>query len=366
MEIDINNYESILVDYFDGNLNALEVAEVLLFLEQHPDIKNEFEAFGMLPVAENITVDNDFKLNLKKLQEHQSLANKSFNELIIAQIEGDCSENENDIINEIIDGNKSLIKLKNTFQYTKLLPDLSVNYPNKQALKRKEAVVFYLNKRFAAAAALLLLASLVFLMYKNASNKIDEFKIAQSQIKPKEINQVKASEKLTEMPLEKSLAIVTKENKSIKQVTPTAIISNTQILVNESLPIQEHINVLPIKAIASIDNSVAFKNNSIAGAVIPVEIAITNVSPKKEDFLTIGNFMKKKIIERGKDNLIEQEKPVNNDELDIDPITVASVGAGIIEKTTGKKVFLSRAFDKSGTVKSYTFAAGDFKFERIK
>lgn len=366
MEIDINNYESILVDYFDGNLNALEVAEVLLFLEQHPEIKTEFEALGTLPIAENITVDYDFKTNLKKLNAHQSLANKSFNELIIAQIEGDCSEKENVIINEIIDENTSLIKLRNIFQLTKLLPDLSISYPSKQALKRKEAVVFYLNKRFAAAAALLLLASLVFLMYKNASNKIDEFKIAQSQIKPKEIIQGKASEKLAEMPLEKSLAIITKENKSIKQVAPSAKISNTQILVNEPLANHEHINALPIKVLASIENSMTFKNNSIAGAVIPVDILITNEPSKKEDFLTIGNFMKKKIIERGKDNLIEQEKPVNTDELVLDPITVASAGAGIIEKTTGKKVFLSRAFDKSGTVKSYTFAAGDFKFERIK
>jgi hypothetical protein len=60
MEIDINNYESVLIDYFDGNLNALEVAEVLLFLEQHPEIKNEFEALGTLPETENISIGSDF------------------------------------------------------------------------------------------------------------------------------------------------------------------------------------------------------------------------------------------------------------------------------------------------------------------
>jgi hypothetical protein len=98
----------------------------------------------------------------------------------------------------------------------------------------------------------------------------------------------------------------------------------------------------------------------------PVEIAAITESSNENSFLTIGNFMKKKIIERGKDNLIEKEKPKSNDELALDPLTVASAGAGILEKTTGKKVFLSRSFDKSGSVKSYTFAAGDFKFERIK
>jgi hypothetical protein len=206
MEIDINNYESVLIDYFDGNLNALEVAEVLLFLEQHPEIKNEFEALGTLPEPENINIDSDFKSNLKKLNENKALAEKSFNELMIAQLEGETSIKENVIINEMIEGNQTLIKLKSTFQLTKLAPDLTINYPNKSALKRKEAVIFYLNKRFAAAAALLLLTSLAFLIYRNINNNIDKVDIAQTKKNAKESNQMVEEVKVNESRHEKYIA----------------------------------------------------------------------------------------------------------------------------------------------------------------
>jgi hypothetical protein len=368
MEIDINNYESVLIDYFDGNLNALEVAEVLLFLEQHPEIKNEFEALGTLPETENISIGSDFKSNLKKLNAHQSLAEKSFNDLMIAQLEGETSVKENVIINEMIEGNQSLIKLKNTFQLTKLAPDLTINYPDKSALKRKEAIVFYLNKRFAAAAALLLLASLVFLIYRNSNSNIDKLEIAQTNNKAIETNQVKEKVKvIEEAHPQKNIALKVNEKSPKKHFTAPSKLNNaTTVILAEVMPSRVNINSLPIKPIASIENNVALNSKSISGDLIPVEIVAGKEASRAEDFLTIGNFMKKKIIERGKDNLLEKEKPLNTEELTIDPLTVASVGADILEKTTGKKVFLSRSFDKTGSVKSYTFAAGDFKFERIK
>ena len=51
MEINKHNYEIVLIDYLDGKLNPLEVAELLLFLEQHPDIKAEFEGLENVSVS---------------------------------------------------------------------------------------------------------------------------------------------------------------------------------------------------------------------------------------------------------------------------------------------------------------------------
>jgi hypothetical protein len=366
MEIDIKNYETVLIDYFDGNLHALEVAEVLLFLEQHPAIKNEFEALGTLPIEDNITINPDFKSNLKKLNAHQSLVEKSFNELIISQIEGDCTEKESIIINEIIESNTALSQLKNTFSLTKLVPDLTINYPNKQSLKRKEAGVFYLSKRFAAAATLLLLASLLFLIYRNTNNNLDKVEIALTNKSAVETNKIKEEVKVIETPIEKKMAKSSKLNNQNQPFIAPAKINKTTELLAAVKPNREDFKSLPVKPITILKSTFALNSSSISGEVLPVEIAAITESSNENSFLTIGNFMKKKIIERGKDNLIEKEKPKSNDELSLDPLTVASVGAGILEKTTGKKVFLSRSFDKSGSVKSYTFAAGDFKFERIK
>jgi hypothetical protein len=366
MEIDINNYESVLIDYFDGNLNALEVAEVLIFLEQHPEIKREFESIGILPQPQLISVDEDFKLQLKKLNEDSLLGKKSFNELIIATIEGDCNELERTKINQIIEGNASLLKLKKLLYLTKLTPDLQIKYPDKESLKKEKAAVFYLTRNFAVAAAMLLLATLSFLIYRNANHEIEPIQLAQTakpfikqnnsskeMVYVKEISS-KTESKVKDLKQKDNVHIALHSGPSVSYISNT--VSNHKITL-ESLPLQ------PLAEIKTTDIAI---NASIENVIQAINFDNTSLTEKEEKFLTISNWVKLKLIERGKKNLVENENPMNQEELNLDPITVASLGAGIVEKTTGKKVYLSRSFDKAGSIKSYTFAAGNFKFERIK
>lgn len=366
MEIDINNYESVLIDYFDGNLNALEVAEVLLFLEQHPEIKREFEAIGNLPQPQTIAIEEDFKLQLKKLNNDPSLGEKSFNELIIATMEGDCNEIEKTKINQLIAGNESLLKLKKLFLLTKLTPNLQIIYPNKASLKKKEAIVFYLTRRFAAAAAILLLATLLFLVYRNTGHNVDSIDLAQL-VKPV----IKQTDIKNEAPLEDVTPSKTVlKAKEVNQITSTQTALNNNQVLNTPADIRKDDQMkfvnLPMKPLASIQTIDIAINSQINSDIQVLNFQSSSLPLQEEKFLTISNWVKMKLIERGKNNLVENEKPLVQEEITLDPLTVASIGAGIVEKTTGKKVYLSRSFDKTGIVKSYTFAAGNFKFERIK
>ena len=45
MNINKSNYESWFLDYYEGNLSALQVAELFLFIEQNSSFKTEFELF---------------------------------------------------------------------------------------------------------------------------------------------------------------------------------------------------------------------------------------------------------------------------------------------------------------------------------
>jgi hypothetical protein len=370
MEINIHNYESILIDYFDGNLNALEVAEVLLFLEQHPDIKNEFEGFGTLPEEPKLGIDNQFKLQLKKVQIPETIAQRSFNELIVAQMEGDCSATEHAAIENLIHGNAALIKLKNTFYHTKLQADLSIVYPNKLSLKRKEGLVFYLNRKFAVAAAIMLIASLIFLVYRNSSQNLAPNQVASNSEEVKTfVNEKSKNLGVLESTKPKSIVADSKITLKKKNTNKSENITNLP-LINTVATNYDLYNLQTIKIKPTIKLEEQFQKVEINGNIKPIETLAFNLNADekivKDDFPTVGNWLKRKLIERGKNNLIENEKPENRQELEIEPITIASVGAGIVEKTTGKKVFFSRSFNKSGTVKSYAFAAGDFKFERIK
>lgn len=46
MRIDKNNYEALLIDYLDGTLSAVQEAALWLFLEEHPELREEFEGLA--------------------------------------------------------------------------------------------------------------------------------------------------------------------------------------------------------------------------------------------------------------------------------------------------------------------------------
>jgi hypothetical protein len=379
MEITIHNYETVLIDYFDGKLNALETAEVILFLEQHPEIKKEFEGLDKIPVNDNIAIDSTFREGLKKLHQQASFHGKSFDEIMIAQLEGDCSAAESAIINEITDKNSSLKKLRDTFLLTKLKPNQDIVFPNKPALKRKPTPIFYLNFKWASAAALILIFALMFLMYnyggkyskttdvaiRNNENKVEKNSTDTTLPTNSEITNDSPSTlaDVTEVTQKNNLVHVSHK----KQQTVSNPIQVVKQVENkkDSSNILIAINRIPIKTINAYTNFIAAQLSITNSSSNNEKTIAANVKNEDEEYPNLSHWMKKKFIDQGKKHLVENEKPEPSNVV-IDPLTVASVGASILEKTTGKKVFLTRSYHKDGSVKSYTFAAGKFKYERVK
>lgn len=379
MEITIHNYETVLIDYFDGKLNALEIAQVILFLEQHPEIKREFEGMEKMPSIDDIHIDVSFREHLKKLNEQASFHGKTFDEIMIAELEGDCSNEEKVIIVELTEKNSSLKKLRDTFKRTQLKPDKAIVFPNKSSLKRKAPVVFYLTREFVAAAALLLIVAMLFLIYNNSGNQNPQVEIALQKNEntpatkiannPEQYtskNLTTASPGLAD--IKSSAKYLQKVNsKQPKQQALTHTINSVHHTTN--LKDTHHgliaINRIPIRQLP-VHSANNIAELHIAKIDAPQKnIAIAQLQNQEQEYLSISNWMKKKFIEKGKANITESEKPDSNNTI-IDPLTVASVGAGILEKTTGKRVSLTRSYRKDGSVSSYTFAAGKFKYERIK
>ena len=66
--INKNNYEAFFLDYYEGNLTTEQVAELLLFIEQHPEHKEEFESFeniSLVPEKNSFSVKSSLKISLK-------------------------------------------------------------------------------------------------------------------------------------------------------------------------------------------------------------------------------------------------------------------------------------------------------------
>lgn len=140
MNINRNNYEVYMVDYLDGNLNASQVAELKLFLDQNPDIKEETE--GLAPQI----FDNEIHEDKVEFEEKSALkqVDSSGEEIInsgncdtwfIAAVEGTLSKDELIRLDDYLKENPERKKDFDLFMATKLVPEEHVTFENKNALK---------------------------------------------------------------------------------------------------------------------------------------------------------------------------------------------------------------------------------------
>lgn len=220
MKINKNNYEAFFLDYYEGRLSPNEVAELLLFVEQHPELRSEFESFENITLDEleisfkdksslkkEVTVNNKdeyfikaveqtitpaeiemlnaflkqhpqsyYELELYKktklqpdpsvvFQEKDELKHvcSPLDELLITSIEGGLTPSEKQMLQQQIAVDAFLSKEYELFERTRSIVDHTVVFENKEQLKRKEPKVIALYYRVAVAAAILLLFGLFFL-----------------------------------------------------------------------------------------------------------------------------------------------------------------------------------------------------------
>jgi hypothetical protein len=107
-KINSNNYEEYLIDYLDGSLNPKLEAELLSFLEQHPDIESEIEGLNMIRLeTENLVYD--FKEGLKKsIRETGEITIDNFENFAIAFYEDDLSPREQEQLQNFIKDHPAL------------------------------------------------------------------------------------------------------------------------------------------------------------------------------------------------------------------------------------------------------------------
>jgi anti-sigma factor RsiW len=143
--INRNNYEAFLLDYVEQNLTAELVAELMLFLEQNPDLKAELEAF------ENISFASE---QLETFEHKADLKQAAVEELMIAELEGLNTAQETAQLNEAIKANEAYAVLFARYQKTILVPE-QVVFSDKNSLKHKDTKVVPIYWWVSSAAAVL-------------------------------------------------------------------------------------------------------------------------------------------------------------------------------------------------------------------
>ncbi|MEO6167090.1 MAG: hypothetical protein ABIO46_09090 [Chitinophagales bacterium] len=157
MMITLQNYEEYFVRYIDNDLSKEELAEVQLFLQQHPELKVDLDAFQATVLQPDDAFSFPGKQTLKR-----SIHAGNYEEYFARFAEEDLSSTEADEVQHFLKQNHSLKMQLDAYKASKLEADLTIVYPDKNSLKKKEpGKVVPLYARYilsaAVAAGLLLL-----------------------------------------------------------------------------------------------------------------------------------------------------------------------------------------------------------------
>lgn len=176
MAIDKSNYEEYIIDYLDNNLGPVETAELLIYLENHPEINQEFEILNGMKV--NPTNE---KLDLKELLYQPSdtdatlLNNENYAYYFIAASEGDLSEKGLRKVQEFLHERPSYANEFRLFNLAKVKPAKNIKFPHPSILKRKSKTFFlhyYITT--GVAAAILLIATLYFKLTPDTESALEK------------------------------------------------------------------------------------------------------------------------------------------------------------------------------------------------
>ncbi|MES2380500.1 MAG: hypothetical protein V4538_05620 [Bacteroidota bacterium] len=169
MEINKDNYEAILIDYLDGNLNKQEEAMLLLFLENNPAINEEF---SLLKEA-NLSIPEEplFSFNKETLKKPTQIKVNEYHNAIISHIEGNLTQKEELQLLHDIEAYPELKKEYNLFTKTKLDLADKLIFQDKESLKKKSARIIPLYFKVASMAAIFI--AIFFLFVTNSNTKED-------------------------------------------------------------------------------------------------------------------------------------------------------------------------------------------------
>jgi hypothetical protein len=160
MKIDRSNYEIVIIDWLDGNLNDTESAQLFQFLGENPDLKEEFtelELVRLTPPKSRITD----KAKLKKSAE--DLSETQFEYLCAAFLENDLTAEERTELFQMTANSPGREKTFDLICRTRLKP-VDVLFPNKKLLLKR--TVFHsavrLSVMILSAAAVITLAFILY------------------------------------------------------------------------------------------------------------------------------------------------------------------------------------------------------------
>ena len=233
--INIHNYEAYFLDFIEGTLSKEQLDELDLFLDKHPEYKEDLAM--MSNDVEPILVSDDIIFENKNVLKKISLQEKP-EEWYIADIEGELNNTEKELLYGFLTENNAELNQYELYKKTILKPDLDIVFKHKNKLKHHKLNVkkiLYLS--LSSAASIILIAYFLFLYKQEDLNSIkSNFEIAQLKKTPVKTLNLDFNYLLKDIPKQKlaNYGSIIKPVKRIELEIANLYISNLPNLVDVS------------------------------------------------------------------------------------------------------------------------------------
>ncbi len=213
-----NNYEAFLLDYIEGNLSPEMRAELMLFFENHPELKEDLDDFELVSTNPEEIIFKD-KESLKVEEDKIGIIN--YEDAIIAKVEGIISEKESTSLLAFLKHNPEKEKELKLYEKTKLVAP-AITFNDKEELKQKEDKVIPLYWWYSAAAAVIL--ALFLLKGINWTAENTELPIAEEKhnVLPIENNETENKENFVEENIQEEELAIQEQKEPIQKKSNTS------------------------------------------------------------------------------------------------------------------------------------------------
>jgi len=352
MKIDRNNYEVFIIDFFDGKLDAEATSALMLFLDENPDLKEEFELFKQpLPKPKQIVFEKKETLKKQAVKAVAEINEDSYENYFIGFYEGDLNQEEKADLEIFLGLNEFLQKEFELFGKLKLQADTSIFFPAKETLKKKpeRRIIYYA----VSVAAIVLLFFSIYPFFKNEtpSTRIHE---------GTQLSAIQKADPIKNISQEVETKVLIPENKRKPielAVEIPAEPENTIEPENNSLAAIELIEI-PLEEIISTDYALAENQAEyIAFADVPEETL-----PEKEKKSAIGRVINKNV--GGLLAVFKREKKNSLDEDDPGFVKFLDQSLLVFNTITGSDKELTKVYTIDGKLASYGFEGGAVNLSR--
>ena len=329
-----HNYEAFFIDYLEGNLTSSKKNELMSFLDSNPDIKEELQSWEEVKIIPDTNIQFAEKNTLKK--DHSPFPEESpFEELCIAKAEGDLTKSEAALFDQYIKDEPEKAKIYNHYTKTKLTPDESIVFPEKEKLKAQKEKSVSLNYLHILALAASIALIIGFIFNTSTDKAIKNYNYLNSENFKNDIT---------------IFASIENSDNNNKHSSKYNINTNHSTSINK--------NLLPIANFENI-NHFTSSNNSLT-KIKPIFLELKTAS--ENDYTTDMHAKtdKKMLLANRRTNIYSMKHSGNKEQPNRFLLDIADLGFKSLSKLTGKELELKRSYNKNGRLKRLAFKTESF------